>query len=96
VWTDRELQEQFFTQIVGPVFDTGGRHLRTLVAQGRVRPCQVGIVIPTIVGSLIILSMLRALAPAYLLADFSEEELVDELTHLYLHGLAPGLEATVA
>ncbi len=87
IWTDEELQGQFFTKIVNPLFDTAGRYLETQIEEGKARPCRVEIVIPTVAGSLIILSMLRALAADDFLADFSEDELVDELTRLYFYGL---------
>jgi AcrR family transcriptional regulator len=90
IWTDRELQEQFFTRILDPLFATGAGYLQALVAEGESRPCRVEIVVPTIVGSLIILSMLHALAPGQVLAGCSDDELVEELTRLYLYGLRPG------
>jgi TetR/AcrR family transcriptional regulator len=89
IWTDNELQRQFFTQIIGPLFEAAARYLQAHIKEGRVRPCQVEIVTPTIAGSLIVLSIMRALATEDFLADFSEDELVDELTRLYLRGLRP-------
>jgi len=99
IWTDRELQEQFLTQILNPIFVTGARYLEALVAEGKARACCVEIVVPTVTGSLIVLSVLRALAPGQFLAGLSDDELVNELTQLYLYGLAPdskgALEAQV-
>jgi len=88
VWTDDDLQDQFFNEILQPIFDVGAGYLRTDVAKGTARPCRVEIVIPTIAGSLIILSMLRVLADDQFLADYSDDDLVDELTCLYLYGLS--------
>jgi hypothetical protein len=56
---------------------------------GNARACQVEIVIPTIAGSLVVLSMLRALATDQFLAAYSDDDLVEELTSLYLYGLRP-------
>jgi AcrR family transcriptional regulator len=89
IWTDDGLQRQFFTQIIGPLFETAAHYLQAQIKEGRARPCRVEIVTPTIAGSLIVLSIMRALATEDFLADFSEDELVDELTHLYLRGLRP-------
>ncbi len=89
VWTDPELQERFFTQIIGPTLASGSRFLQAQVAAGRLRPCRVEIVAPAIAGAFLFLSVLRTLAPDHFLPNVSDEELIDELTHLYLYGLAP-------
>ena len=89
IWTDDLLQGRFFDQILSPIFRTGASYLQTNVAVGNARSCQVEIVIPTIAGSLIILSMLRTLATDQFLADYSDDDLVEELTCLYLYGLRP-------
>ena len=89
IWTDDLLQGRFFDQILSPIFRTGASYLQTNVAVGNARSCQVEIVIPTIAGSLIVLSMLRALATDQFLADYSDADLVEELTCLYLYGLRP-------
>jgi AcrR family transcriptional regulator len=94
IWTDQELQEQFFTRILEPIFASGDRYLQALVPAGKTRPCQVEIVVPTIGGSLVFISMLRALAPDYFLANFSDDEVVDELTRLYVCGLRPDSKET--
>jgi AcrR family transcriptional regulator len=94
IWTDPELQEQFFTRILEPIFVSGDRYLQALVAVGKTRPCQVEIVVPTIGGSLIFISMLRALSPDHFLVNFSDDELVDELTRLYICGLRPDSKET--
>jgi len=95
IWTDGALQNRLFTHILGPLFDAGVRLLESQIEAGRARPCRPGIVIPTIAGSLIVLSMLRALAAEDFLADFSDDDLVDELTRLYLYGLQPRLKEAV-
>ena len=89
IWTDDLLQGWFFEQILNPVFRVGASYLEANVAMGNARACRVEIVIPTIAGSLIILSTLRALATDQFLADYSDDDLVDELTRLYLNGLRP-------
>ena len=89
IWTDPELQERFFTQIVGPIFASGARYLQTQVEAGQLRPCRAEIVAPAVAGSLIILAFIRALAPDHLLSSVSDEELAEELTWLYLYGLQP-------
>ncbi len=94
IWTDEELQRQFFAQILNPIFVTGVRYLQDQIAAGEARPCRVEIVVPTIMGSLIVMSMLRALASDHFLADFSDDEIVDELTRLYSYGLKPGAGGT--
>ncbi|MCK4449065.1 MAG: hypothetical protein KAX26_00585, partial [Anaerolineae bacterium] len=92
IWTDEELRERFFTQVIGPIFATGARYLKDRVAQGKLRPCRIEIVVPAIAGDIIILSALRALVPGHILAGVSDDELVDELTQLYLYGLQPAPE----
>lgn len=87
IWTDDELQSQFFSRIMAPLFETGAHYLSAQIEEGKARSCQVEIVIPTIAGSLFILAALRALASEDFLADFSDDELVDELTRLYFYGL---------
>jgi len=89
IWIDRELQEQFFTQVVGPIFETGARYLEAQVAENRARPCKADVVIPAIAGSLFMVSLLRVLSPDQFLGNSSTDELVTELTHLYLYGLSP-------
>lgn len=87
IWTSKELQEQFFDQIITPLFETAGRYLELQIEKGRARPCRVEIVVPTIAGSMIILTLLRTLAPDDFLANSSDKELVDELKRLYFYGL---------
>jgi AcrR family transcriptional regulator len=87
IWTDDELQRRFFAQILTPVFAAGVQQLQAQIAEGEARPCQVEIVVPTIAGSLVAVSLLRAVASDHFLADFSDEEIVDELTRLYSYGL---------
>jgi len=95
IWTDQELRERFFTRIMGPLLVTGFHYLQEQVAEGRLRPCRVEIVVPAIAASIVILSALRALAPEHLLAGVSDDELVDELARLYLYGLQPRPEEVV-
>jgi TetR/AcrR family transcriptional regulator len=87
IWTSKELQEQFFDQIITPLFETAGRYLELQIEKGRARPCRAEIVVPTIAGSMIILTLLRTLAPDDFLAHSSDKELVDELKRLYFYGL---------
>ena len=87
IWTDDELQRQFFTQILTPILTVGVQQLQAQIAEGEARPCQVEIVVPTIAGSLVAISLLRAVASEHFLSDFSDEEIVDELTRLYSYGL---------
>lgn len=89
IWTDDELQDQFFNQVLRPLFKTGAGYLQEQIAAEEARPCRVDVVIPAIAGSLIMLPMIHGLAPDQFLADFSHEDLVDELTQLYLKGLSP-------
>ncbi|MCX7682001.1 MAG: TetR/AcrR family transcriptional regulator [Anaerolineae bacterium] len=89
IWTDRELRERFFTQIIGPVLASGAQYLQAQVAADRLRPCRVEIVVTAVAGSIVILSALRALMPEQLLPGISDDELVEELTRLYLYGLLP-------
>ncbi|MBE9508959.1 MAG: helix-turn-helix transcriptional regulator, partial [Chloroflexi bacterium] len=92
IWTDEELRERFFTQVIGPIFATGARYLHGRVAEGELRPCRVEIVVPAVAASIAILSVLRALAPDYVLVGVSDDELMDELTRLYLYGLKSNQE----
>jgi AcrR family transcriptional regulator len=87
IWTEEELQQRFFAQILTPIFTAGVEHLQAQIAAGEARPCQVEVVVPTIAGSLVAISLLRAVAPGHFLADFSDDEIVDELTRLYSYGL---------
>jgi len=87
IWTDPQLQEQFFDRVLQPIFVGGVGYLQAQIAQGRARPCRAEIVIPTVAGSLVVLSVLRALAHDHFLAEFSDDELTDELTRLYFYGL---------
>jgi len=90
MWTDPELQRRFFSQIVGPLFVTAAAYLRTRIEAGQVRPCRVEVVVPALAGSVIILSVMRALAPEHLMPGVADDELVAELTQLYFRGLQPG------
>jgi AcrR family transcriptional regulator len=90
VWTDDELQQRFFAQILTPIFTAGVQQLQAQITEGEARPCQVEIVVPTIAGSLVAISLLRAVAPDHFLADFSDDEIVEELTRLYSYGLKLG------
>lgn len=87
VWTDDMLQEQLFAQILTPVFRAGIQILDSQIEQGNARPCQTEIVVATIAGSLVVLSVLRALAPESFLAEFSDDEVVEELSRLFASGL---------
>jgi AcrR family transcriptional regulator len=89
VWTDLALQERFFTQVIGPIFASGARYLQRQVEAGRLRPCRVEIVAPAVAGAIVFLSAMRALVPEHILPHISDEELVEELTRLYLYGLQP-------
>ena len=92
IWTDPELQERFFTQIIGPIFASGARYLQMQVEAGRLRPCRVEIVVPAVAGAIVFLAAMRALASQHILPHISDEELVEELTRLYLYGLRPEAE----
>lgn len=92
IWTDDDLQDQFFNQILAPLFETGAGYLEEQIAAGQARPCEVKIVIPAIAGSLIMIPLFHTLAPEQFLVGFSEDDLVKELTQLYLEGLRPGPE----
>ncbi len=94
IWTDEELRERFLSQVVGPILHTGARYLRNFVEQGRARACRAEIVVPAALGSLIVLAGLRTQV-ADAIANVSDDELVRELTQLYLHGLGPNSEAAV-
>jgi hypothetical protein len=87
IWTDDELQQRFFTQILTPILTAGVQQLQAQIAEGKARPCQVEIVVPTIAGSLVAISLLRSVASGHFLTDFSDDEIVDELTRLYSYGL---------
>jgi len=89
IWTDQELRERFFAQIMGPLFAVGAHYMQTQVAAGKLRPCRVEVVVPAVAGSIVILSALRALMPEQLLPGVTDDELIDELTRLYLYGLQP-------
>lgn len=90
IWTDEDLQQRFFSQILAPIFTAGVQQLQAQITEGEARPCQVEIVVPTIAGSLVAISLLRAVASDHFLADFSDDEIVDELTRLYSYGLKLG------
>ncbi len=94
MWTDDELRDQFFNQILAPLFETGAGYLEEQIAAGQARPCRVEIVIPAIAGSLIMLPLFHILAPEQFLIGFSEDDVVEELTRLYLEGLKPAPEET--
>jgi len=89
IWTDPELQERFFSQIIGPVLAGGAAILGEKIADSSLRECRMDIVVPAIAGSIVILSAFRSVAPQHLLAGVSDGEIIAELTKLYLHGLAP-------
>jgi AcrR family transcriptional regulator len=89
IWTDEELRVRFFTQIIGPVLITGVQYMQSEVAAGQLRPCRADVVVPAVAVSIVILSALHALIPERLLPDISDEELIGELTRLYLYGLQP-------
>lgn len=89
IWIDPELQQRFFAQILGSIFATGMQHMQTQIAEGKWRPCRPEIVVPAVAGSIILLSVLRTIAPEHFLAGISDDDLVNELTHLYLYGLQP-------
>ena len=92
IWTDDDLKDQFFNQILSPLFETGAGYLEQQIGAGQARPCEVEIVIPALAGSLIMLPLFHILAPEQFLLGFSEDNLVDELTQLYLEGLKPSPE----
>lgn len=87
IWTDQELRVRFFSQVIGPLLSTGARYLQERVAEGELRPCRVEVVVPAVAGSIVILAAMRALVPGTVLPEVSDDELVDELTRLYLYGL---------
>jgi len=95
IWTDDELQDQFFNQILAPLFETGAGYLEEQIAAGHARPCQVEVVVPAIAGSLVMLPLFHTLAPDQFLEGFSEDDLVEELTQLYLEGLKPVADGDV-
>jgi AcrR family transcriptional regulator len=88
IWTDGEIQQLFFTQIMGPLFALGAGYVQAQVEQGRLRPARLEIILPAVAGSIVMLSAFRALAPEYVLPGLSEEEVVTEVARLFLHGLA--------
>lgn len=89
IWTDRELAAQFFGQVILPVISAGSVYTQERVARGELRPLQAGVVLPAVVGGILLISILRLMAPDSPPAALSEEEVVEELVRLYLHGLRP-------
>ena len=89
IWVDAELQDRFFSRIMAPIFASGAGFLRRRIAEGELRPCRVEVVLPAIAGAIIFLAAARALMPAHVLAGISEDEIVEELTRLYMLGLRP-------
>lgn len=89
IWTDRELAAQFFGQVVLPVITAGSVYIQERVDRGELRPLQAGIVLPAVVGGILLVSILRLMAPESPVAALSDEEVVEELVRLYLHGLRP-------
>ncbi len=87
VWTDQALLTQFLTQVVAPLVAAGAVYMNERIAQGKIRPARPEIVLPNAVGGLLMLTLLRSVAPNSPLAGLSEDELVEELSRLYLYGL---------
>lgn len=93
IWTDDELQDRFLSDILAPLFKAGAGYLQERIVAGQARPCEVEVVIPAIAGSLIMVPLFHTLAPEQFLVGFSEDDLVEELTQLYIEGLKPDAEA---
>jgi AcrR family transcriptional regulator len=89
IWTDQEIRERFFNQIIGSILMAVVPYVQERVEEGKLRSCRAEIVIPAIAGGIVTLSALRVLAPGHLLVGASDDELVEELTQLYLYGLQP-------
>jgi len=89
IWTDRDLQQIVFDQIVVPIFALGQHYLGIQVKAGKLRPCRSDIVMPAFAGGVAIVSLLRSAGSGRLLSTLSDDEIVQELTLLYLHGLQP-------
>lgn len=89
VWTDRALLESFLSQVIAPLMAAGAVYMNERAAQGKIRQARPEIVLPAVVGGLLMLTLLRSVAPHSPLAALSEDELVDELSRLYLYGLLP-------
>lgn len=87
IWTDRELAARFFEQVVLPVIGTGSVYTQERVARGELRPFRTEVVLPAVVGGILLISILRLMAPDSPTAALSEEEVEEELVRLYLHGL---------
>lgn len=92
IWTDPELQTRFFTQIVGPILAGSAGYLEHKIVEGRLRDCRSEIVVPAIAGTIIFFAAFRALVPGHILPGISEDEVIEELTRLFLYGLAPDAE----
>ncbi|MCX7680768.1 MAG: TetR/AcrR family transcriptional regulator [Anaerolineae bacterium] len=91
---DEELRGRFLSQVVEPILLNGARYLRDFVARDKARACRAEIVVPAVLGSLIVLAGLRTQV-SEVLAGISDDELVKELTRLYVHGLGPRVEVAV-
>ncbi len=89
IWTDRELATQFFGQVILPVIGAGSVYTQERIARGELRPFRAEVVLPAVVGGILLISILRMMAPDSPAAALSEEEVVKELARLYLHGLCP-------
>lgn len=87
IWTDRELAAQFFGEVILPAIGAGSLYIQERVARGELRPFQAEVVLPAVVGGILLISILRMMAPDSPAAALSEEEVVEELVRLYLHGL---------
>ena len=92
IWVDKELRDRFFAQVIGPILETSAHHVQERVAEGKLRPCRVEIIVPAIAGALFVLSALRALVPGHVLTNVTDNELVEELARLYFYGLKPRSE----
>lgn len=89
IWIDAEVRERFFAGIIAPLFSLFGHYIQQRVEQGTLRPCQPDVVVPAMAGSFVFFGIMRALVPAGVYPDLSEEDVVAELVDLYVHGLKP-------
>jgi len=82
-----EVQETYLRRIILQVAGALETYLRRRIAEGRFRPMDPTIVARAWMGSFFIFILTQEILPGHFVTPMDYDDVIDELTHLFLHGV---------
>jgi AcrR family transcriptional regulator len=87
-----EVQERYLRQIILQISGALEAYLRRGIAEGRFRRMNPAIVARAWMGSFLAFILTQEILPGHLVTPLDYDEVIDEVTHLFLYGVTMRLE----